>query len=86
MVEIEGTPPTGLAKLIGHDVKINLAPMLGVHDYMPEIRLLGFDAVSIEVQSNYTTVDFIPMMRVVGISHATYCRDDQGNTCKVFDN
>lgn len=71
----------GLAKLIGHKVRVNLMPALGVSDYMPDTRLFGFDPVSIEVDGRFSAREFIPMLRVISIHHASSCHDSSGNTC-----
>ncbi len=80
-MKIEGASKKGLAKLIGHEVKVDLMPVLGLGNWMPECRLKGFDAVSIEIDSNYKS-EFIPLMRVVSIRHSQSCRTDRGDYCE----
>ncbi len=83
-IKIQGPPAQGLAKLIGHEVKIDLMPALGVSNYTPNSWLKGFDAVSIET-SIYPggKGDFIPLMRVVSIKHSGDCREANGDTCQM---
>ena len=83
-ITLEGQPKQGLAKLIGHQVKVDLMPALGVGDWMPECHLLGFDSVSIEVK-NYSHNEFIPLMRVLSIRHAQDCRTESGDYCEGID-
>ncbi len=78
---VTGPPAQGLAKLIGHQVKVSLMPALGVGDWMPVGRLIGFDAVSIEV-THQSSTDFIPLMRVLGICHYQGCRTPKGDICE----
>ncbi len=81
---LKGEPKQGLAKLIGHAVQIDLMPALGAHNYMPETYLRGFDAVSLEIDGGGKW-EFIPLMRVVAIRHADYCRTSNDEPCEGID-
>lgn len=67
-----------LSKLIGHQVKIDLMPALGVNSYMPECQFKGLDAVFIEIEGSYGHGEFVPLMRVLSIRHGQTCRTSSG--------